>query len=158
MGAVEEEGKMGDHTHTTRYTELHAQYLQLVETLLSGFLEEEGRTSEELFSDMKDAKENNYTALFEEHEYHGFVQSVLDAMEYKSFYELMLKAAATTAQDGDAGGGSDRRSPRPRRVNARSQNRRLTGGTASGSESDGGSVGTERDNGEDDRGLRRTRK
>jgi len=47
----------------------------------------------------QDAKENNYTPLFEEHEYHGFVQSVLDAMEYQSFYRLMLASAATAARE-----------------------------------------------------------
>ncbi|CAM9818500.1 unnamed protein product, partial [Laminaria digitata] len=41
----------------------------------------------------QDAKENNYTALFEEHEYHGFVQSLLAAMEYEAFYRLMLATA-----------------------------------------------------------------
>ncbi|CAM9175768.1 unnamed protein product [Hapterophycus canaliculatus] len=95
--AVQEEEKTGEHTHTTRYSELHEHYLNLVEALLSGFLKEEGRAPEELFSDMKDAKYNNYTALFEEHEYHGFVQSVLAAMEYQSFYRLMLDAAAAAS-------------------------------------------------------------
>lgn len=109
---------------------------------------------------LQDAKENNYTALFEEHEYHGFVQSVLDAMEYQSFYQLMLTEAATTwREDGINGGGSDRGSPVQRRVDPRRQNCRLAGGSASGSDNDTGSIGTERDSDKDvGGGLRRARK
>lgn len=111
---------------------------------------------------LQDAKENNYTALFEEHEYHGFVQSVLDAMEYQSFYQLMLTEAATTSrEDGINGGGSDRGSPVQRRVDPRRQSCRLARGSASGSDSDSdtGSIGTERDSDKDvGGGLRRTRK
>ncbi|CAN0080933.1 unnamed protein product, partial [Ectocarpus sp. 12 AP-2014] len=104
----------GELDNFARYSELHGQYLRLVENLLSGFLEEEGRPAEDLFSDMKDAKENNYTALFEEHEYHDFVQSVLAAIEYQSFYRLMLAAAAeaTTTRQGRKGSGSSTGSDR----------------------------------------------
>lgn len=75
------------------------------------------------FVSVQDAKENNYTALFEEHEYHGFVQGLLAAMEYQAFYRLMLDAAAaekerargggsckggaTTARDGRCSSGDD---------------------------------------------------
>eukprot|EP00752_Nemacystus_decipiens_P004643 g4236.t2 len=140
-----------------RYTELHKRYLELVETLLTEFLKEEGRTAEELFSDMKDAKQNNYTALFEEHQYHGFVQSVLDAMEYESFYRLMLTAAATTSQaDNITGGGGERDGPGRRRVEPRRQKCGSPRGSTSGGDSDTGSSGTERDSGRG--GHRSTRK
>lgn len=90
------------------------------------------------------------------------MQSVLDAMEYKSFYCLMLTAAATTAREDNIinGGGSDRGSPRNHIADPRRQKCRLAKGSASGGESDdAGSIDTERDSDEDGRGgLRRTRK
>lgn len=56
------------------------------------------------FVSEQDAKENNYTALFEEHEYHGFVQGLLAAMEYQAFYRLMLDAAAVEKERSRGGG------------------------------------------------------
>ncbi|CAM9455996.1 unnamed protein product, partial [Sphacelaria rigidula] len=75
------------------YTELHEQYLQLLEALLYEFLSEVGCTSEDLFSALKDAQDNNFCALFEEHRYHWFVQTLLAAMQYQDFYHLMLRSA-----------------------------------------------------------------
>lgn len=111
---------------------------------------------------LQDAKENNYTPLFEEHAYHGFVQNVLAAMEYNSFYRLMLTAAAATAREenNNTGGRSDRGSPRQRRGDPRLQNCRLARRSTSSSNSDTGSISTERDSSDkNDRGrFRRTRK
>ncbi|CAN0040633.1 unnamed protein product, partial [Choristocarpus tenellus] len=41
----------------------------------------------------QDAKEDNYCALFEEGEYHWFVDSLLAATEYSHFYNTMLREA-----------------------------------------------------------------
>lgn len=95
---------------------------------------------------MQDAKENNYTALFEEHEYHGFVQSVLAAMEYQSFYRLMLTAAAPGR--GSCRGGPEQRGAGQRMQSCTLANKRST----SSSDSDTGSIGAERESDEDDRG------
>lgn len=60
---------------------------------------------------VQDAKENNYTALFEEHEYHGFVQGLLAAMEYEAFYRLML-VTAKKKRSGDTNSERAARFPR----------------------------------------------
>ncbi|CAM9422192.1 unnamed protein product [Ascophyllum nodosum] len=101
--AVATENKTGEFTHSFRHCELHSQYLDLVETLFSDFLVKEDRTAEELFSDLKDAHENNYTPLFEEHQYHEFAQAVLAATEYEEFYRIMLAKATSYGVDCNQG-------------------------------------------------------
>ena len=53
----------------------------------------------------KDAIEDNYTALFEEHQHHWFVDALLSSMSYEHFFAMMTKAAREGGE-GIGGGGA----------------------------------------------------
>mmetsp|Transcript_50583 Transcript_50583/g.142298 ORF Transcript_50583/g.142298 Transcript_50583/m.142298 type:complete len:171 (+) Transcript_50583:69-581(+) len=91
--------------HKLVYTDLHARYLRIFETELDQFLEGEGCSSAEFYAQCKDAIEDNYTALFEEHQHHWFVDALLASMSYEHFFEMMTKAAREWEGGGGIGGG-----------------------------------------------------
>lgn len=102
-----------------RYKLLHDKYLKLFEEELSGtigslysccshdvtyapatasaistdFIETEGATIDEFFRECRDIYESNYTALFDEHACHWFVEHLVACMDYKHFYGLMVNEA-----------------------------------------------------------------
>jgi hypothetical protein len=58
-----------------------------------GFVESEGSTTEEFFTECREIFEGQYTALFEDHQYAWFVEHLLACMDYKHFYGLMVNEA-----------------------------------------------------------------
>mmetsp|Transcript_7171 Transcript_7171/g.10767 ORF Transcript_7171/g.10767 Transcript_7171/m.10767 type:complete len:171 (-) Transcript_7171:234-746(-) len=86
-----------EEEHKLEYSDLHTQYLELVEGLLKDFIEDQHCTIEEFYASCKDALEDKYCAIFEEHEYHWFVDSLLASMEYSKFFDLMLKSAQNSS-------------------------------------------------------------
>ena len=53
---------------------------------------------QELPVDLRDAVEDRYCALFEEHEHHGWVDSCFAAVSYEHFYRRMVAAARGSAE------------------------------------------------------------
>lgn len=60
---------------------------------MSAFLADEGFDLAEFQRQLHDAKNDNYCALFEEHEHHGWVDSALAAVSYEHFFDRMADAA-----------------------------------------------------------------
>ncbi|KAJ8600471.1 hypothetical protein CTAYLR_001482 [Chrysophaeum taylorii] len=79
--------------HSLEYTALHKEYLALWEREMETFCRREGIALPELEAQMYDALNDRYTALFEEHPHHGWVDSALAAVSYDHFYARMAAAA-----------------------------------------------------------------
>lgn len=79
--------------HESRHALLYKEYLALWECEMEEFCKRRDIGLVELQSQMSDALNDRYTALFEEHPHHGWVDSALAALSYEHFYERMTKAA-----------------------------------------------------------------
>ena len=75
------------------HTELHREYLVRWEAAIEAFLSEKAFSLREFQTQLRDAVEDRYCALFEEHEHHGWVDSCFAAVSYEHFYRRMVAAA-----------------------------------------------------------------
>ena len=75
------------------HTELHREYLVRWEAAIEAFLSEKAFSLQEFQAQLRDAVEDRYCALFEEHEHHGWVDSCFAAVSYEHFYRRMVAAA-----------------------------------------------------------------
>ena len=75
------------------HTELHREYLVRWEAAIEAFLTERAFSLQEFQTQLRDAVEDRYCALFEEHEHHGFVEALLAAFEYDEFVRVMVSRA-----------------------------------------------------------------
>ena len=57
---------------------------------MEGFVKATGYTLEEFHTECKDALEDKYCALFEDHQYKFFVSMLLSVLDYDHFYGLMV--------------------------------------------------------------------
>jgi hypothetical protein len=95
--AAAQEAKTGEIENELKFTELHEEYLSLFESLLEQFIAQEHSSSAEFFSECQDALNDQYCALFEEHEFHGFAEMLASAVQYEAFLAMMLKEAHSVA-------------------------------------------------------------
>ena len=79
--------------HDLEHTRLHQQYLNLWEKEMEAFLREENVDLVDFQQQLYDALNDNFTALFEEHPHHGWVDSALAAISYEHFFKRMVAAA-----------------------------------------------------------------
>mmetsp|Transcript_8159 Transcript_8159/g.10805 ORF Transcript_8159/g.10805 Transcript_8159/m.10805 type:complete len:150 (+) Transcript_8159:29-478(+) len=90
---VAEEKAPEDEEHKLEYSQIHAEYLKIFERILEEYIDDQGCTIQDFWMACKDAIEDKYCALFEEHEHHWFVDSLLVSLEYQKFFELMIEKA-----------------------------------------------------------------
>mmetsp|Transcript_9244 Transcript_9244/g.14237 ORF Transcript_9244/g.14237 Transcript_9244/m.14237 type:complete len:170 (+) Transcript_9244:91-600(+) len=68
---------------------LHQKYLRVWESEMVDFLHHQSLSMSQLFEQMEDAKLDRYTALFEEHQHHAWVDSILAVLSFEYFVQLM---------------------------------------------------------------------
>ncbi|KAF0684691.1 Aste57867_23346 [Aphanomyces stellatus] len=85
------ESKAGDDVeHKHEYKELHAEYLQLFEERIQGFLDQEEVSPKAFYAECETAIEHKGGDYAE---YGWFVDRLLASMDYKLFYGLMVNEA-----------------------------------------------------------------
>ena len=85
------QAKSDEHVeHRLIFTDLHARYLAIFEGVLESFLLDIGCSKAAFFAQCKVALEDQYCALFEEHEHHWFVDALLACLDYDRFFGLMV--------------------------------------------------------------------
>ena len=62
----------------------------LLLTMGAGAILVVGCSSADFFAQCKDALNDRYCALFEEHEHHWFVDALLACLDYSHFFSLMV--------------------------------------------------------------------
>ena len=85
--------------HRLDWTALHEEYLRVWESEVEGYLREEGIDVRDLQDQMDDALSDRYTALFDEHHHHGWVDGMLAALSYEHFYTRMMRQETTTSSE-----------------------------------------------------------
>ena len=85
--------------HDLDHTRLHQEYLNLWEKEMETFLRDEDVDLVDFQQQLFDALNDNYTALFEEHPHHGWVDSALAAISYEHFFARMVAAADDDRSD-----------------------------------------------------------
>ena len=80
--------------HKLEWSELHQQFLGIFEEQISDFLDTRGVCRQTFYSQCEDAIEDRYTALFEEHMHHWFVDALLSSMSYEHFFSMMTRQPA----------------------------------------------------------------
>lgn len=84
--------------HSARHAMLHKQYLETWERDMEDFCRRQHIDLSDLREQMLDALNDRYTALFEEHPHHGWVDSAIAALSYDHFFARMCAAASTSAR------------------------------------------------------------
>lgn len=79
----------GKGEHDLEDTALHEEYLRLWESEMEVFCRRQGIELADLQQQMYDALHDRYTALFEEHPHHGWVDSALAALSFEHFSARM---------------------------------------------------------------------
>jgi hypothetical protein len=87
--------------HSLEDTIIFNKYQGLVEGLLQLFVTERGSTIGEFFAECRDAMENKFCALFEEHEHHWFVEMLLDWLDFDHFCESMSQRESVDRNNRD---------------------------------------------------------
>ncbi|GMH56305.1 hypothetical protein TrST_g4141 [Triparma strigata] len=75
--------------HDLNHHKCFAEYLEMFESTLEAFVEEEGSTSADFFQQLSDCKENPRITPEE----NLFIQCLLASADYESFYSVMIKEA-----------------------------------------------------------------
>ena len=91
------ESKDDDPVHKLEYTQCHERFLEMFETQIEGFLEEQGISNETFFTECQQVMNDQFCALFEDHQHKWFVDMLLGMMEYNHFYGLMINEARRRA-------------------------------------------------------------
>ncbi len=89
---------LSDCEHKLHYGDLHKQYLELFETQISNFVNREEYSTTAFFEECKAALDGFGVALFDEHEEKWFVEALLSAMDYASWFEMMVNKAAENSK------------------------------------------------------------
>jgi hypothetical protein len=82
-----------DEEQDLAHTALHAAYLVKWERCVEAFLRDRGYALLEFQEQLRDAVEDRFCALFEEHAHHGWVDSCFAAVSYEHFYRRMVAAS-----------------------------------------------------------------
>ncbi len=82
-----------DVEHKLEYSALHQEYMQLFESKIEAFIEQEGSTITDFYSECQDILEDKHCALFEEDENKWFVEMLTAVTDYSAFFELMVAKA-----------------------------------------------------------------
>ena len=75
------------------YRAVHAEYLEMMEEILTAIVEKNGGTLKQFMADAKHALEGGDGFLFEDENYGDFVESVQAMTDYEAFHAMMIKHA-----------------------------------------------------------------
>ena len=87
----------GGAEHKLGLPQCHERFLEMFEEQLEAFFSSRARPRRH-FSECQDVMNDQFCALFEDHEHKWFVDMLLGMMEYKHFYGLMINGAAAQRQ------------------------------------------------------------
>mmetsp|Transcript_18228 Transcript_18228/g.48122 ORF Transcript_18228/g.48122 Transcript_18228/m.48122 type:complete len:157 (+) Transcript_18228:216-686(+) len=85
-------GEGSSHESLQRWRELHRDYLDIVERVLTGIIAEQGASFDDFMKDCKAALAGGSGFLFEDENYAYFVEAVMAMNDYEVFHELMMSA------------------------------------------------------------------
>eukprot|EP00518_Triparma_eleuthera_P005930 CAMPEP_0182467226 /NCGR_PEP_ID=MMETSP1319-20130603/13481_1 /TAXON_ID=172717 /ORGANISM="Bolidomonas pacifica, Strain RCC208" /LENGTH=153 /DNA_ID=CAMNT_0024667289 /DNA_START=262 /DNA_END=719 /DNA_ORIENTATION=+ len=82
-----------DSEHRLHFPDLHREYLAMFESQITEFVTSSGYTVADFFQECREAADGFGVALFDDREEKWFVDAMMEALDYSSWFERMVEEA-----------------------------------------------------------------